>query len=102
VLISVGGDFRSLEIEPEGEIAASRRIVAAVPRFMIAFAVVGQSDAVAVAPTRLAQRYAGAFGIRTHDLPFALEPFRVLVARKPHPDPGAEWLVSLLKRIHAS
>jgi DNA-binding transcriptional LysR family regulator len=101
VLISVGGDFRGLEIEPEGEIAASRRIVAAVPRFLIAFAVVGQTDAVAIAPGRLAQRYASAFGIRTHDLPFALEPIRALAVRRPHPDPGAEWLVALLKRIHA-
>jgi len=100
VLISVGGDFRSLEIEPEGEVAASRRIVAAVPRFLIAFSVVGQTDAVAIAPTRIAQRYASAFGIRAHDLPFALEPFRVLAVRKPHPDPGAEWLVALLKRMH--
>jgi DNA-binding transcriptional LysR family regulator len=100
VLISVGGDFRSLELEPEGEIAASRRIVAAVPRFLIAFAVVGESDAVAVAPERLAKRFAGAFDLRVHELPFALEPIRVLALRKPHPDPGAEWLVGVLKQLH--
>ncbi|HMI91919.1 MAG TPA: hypothetical protein VK509_11175, partial [Polyangiales bacterium] len=100
VLLSVGGDFRSLEIEPEGELATSRRIVAAVPRFLIAFSVVAETDAVAIAPTRLAQHYASAFGIRVHELPFALEPFRVLVVRRPHPDPGAEWLVALLKSMH--
>jgi DNA-binding transcriptional LysR family regulator len=102
VQISVGGDFRSLELEPEGEIQASRRVVAAVPRFMIALALVGQSDAVAVAPLRLAQRYGSAFGIRAHDLPFAVEPIRVLAVRKPHPDPGTEWLVSLIKGLHTS
>jgi DNA-binding transcriptional LysR family regulator len=70
-----------------------------VPRFAIAFSVVAQTDAVAVAPTRLAQYYASALGIRIHELPFALEPFRVLAVRRPHPDPGAEWLVGLLKSM---
>ena len=101
VLISVGGDFRTLELEPDGEIAAAR-IVAAVPRFLIAFAVVNESDAVAIAPERIARRYAAVFGLTLHELPFALEPIRVLAVRKPHPDPGAEWLVGLLKELHSS
>jgi DNA-binding transcriptional LysR family regulator len=99
VQISVAGDFRSLELEPEGEVAAARRIVAAVPRFSIAFAVVAESNAVAIAPTRLVERHARAYGLRAHELPFSLAPIRVLAVRKPHPDPGSEWLVSLLAQL---
>jgi DNA-binding transcriptional LysR family regulator len=100
VQISVSGDFRSLELGPEGEVAASRRIVAAVPRFLIAFALIAESDAVAIAPSRLARRHARAFGLRVHDLPFTLEPLRVLAVRKTHPDPGTAWLVTLLKQLN--
>ena len=99
VQISVAGDFRSLELEPEGEVAAARRIVAAVPRFLIAFALVAQSNAIAIAPARLAKRHARAFGLRSHALPFALEPIRVLAVRKPQPDPGVQWLVHVLQSL---
>jgi DNA-binding transcriptional LysR family regulator len=99
VQISVAGDFRSLELEPEGEVAAARRIVAAVPRFLIAFGVVAQSNAVAIAPSRLVKGHARAFGLRAHELPFSLAPIRVLAVRKLHPDPGSEWLVSLLAQL---
>ena len=88
------------KLEPDGEVAASRRVVAAVPRFLVAFAVVSQSDAVAIAPERLTHRYGPAFNLTAHELPFPLEPIRVLALRKPHPDPGAEWLVGVIKAMH--
>lgn len=98
VQISVSGDFRALELDAEGELVSAGRVIAAVPRFLIAFAVVAQSDAVAIAPARLARGYARNFGLRTHEMPFALAPIRVLAVRKPHPDPGAQWLVDVLQR----
>ena len=102
VQISVSGDFRSLELEPGGEVGRARRIAAAVPRFLIAFAVVAETDAVAIAPGRLARRYAPAFGLRVHELPFALEPLRVLAVKRPHEDAGVAWLVGVMKEIAGS
>jgi len=96
VQISVAGDFRSLEIEPPGERAA-RRTVAAVPRFLMAFAVVAQTDAVAVAPHRLARAHAKGFGLALHDLPFRLDPIRVLAVHRPQADRGTLWLLDRVK-----
>lgn len=98
VQISVAGDFRGLEIEPLGEKGLARRTVAAVPRFLIAFAVVARSDAVAVAPRRLALEHAASFGLAVHELPFALDPIRVVAARRPQSDRGVLWLLDLLRR----
>lgn len=97
IQISIGGDFRSLQIEPVGERPSPRKMVAAVPRFLIAFAVVGQSDAIALAPSLVAERYASAFGFKLHPLPFELEPVRMLAVRKPQPDLGVDWLLSRIK-----
>jgi DNA-binding transcriptional LysR family regulator len=101
VQISVSGDFRSLEIEPLSGGAAPRRTVAAVPRFSIAFDVVAQSNAVAVAPSRLARHHARGFGLGLHALPFALEPIRVLAVRRPHADAGVAWLLDTIKGLNA-
>lgn len=101
VQISVGGDFRTPEFGPHGAGALPPRTVAAVPRFLMALAVVGQSDAVSVAPRRLAQTHARAFGLALHELPFRLDPIRVLAVRRRQADPGTLWLVDQVKRALA-
>jgi DNA-binding transcriptional LysR family regulator len=98
VQISVAGDFRALEIEPAEQRASARRTVAAVPRFLMAFAVVAQTDAVAIAPHGLARAHASAFGLALHELPFRLDPIRVLAVRRPQADAGTLWLLGLIKQ----
>jgi DNA-binding transcriptional LysR family regulator len=102
VQISVGGDFRSLEIEAVGERALPRRTVAAVPRFLMAFAVVARSDAVAVAPRRLAEVHAKDFGLGVHELPVALAPIRVVAVRRAARDAGVAFLLDQIKRALAA
>lgn len=97
VQISVAGDFASLEIEPIGERARPRRTIAAVPRFLVAFAVVARSDAVTLAPRRLALAHARGFGLEAHALPFTLPPIRMLAARRPGADRGIAWLVEQIR-----
>lgn len=99
VQISVAGDFRTLEIEPTEDISVPRRTVAAVPRFLIAFAVVAQTDAVTTAPSRLARRHAKNFDLQVHELPFKLEPIRVLAVHREHADPGVAWLLHAIKTL---
>jgi len=99
VQISVAGDFSTLEIEPVGVRAVPRRTVAAVPRFFVAFAVVARSDAVAVAPRRLALEHAAGFGLEVHELPFTPSPIRVLAVRRPGADRGVSWLLEQLRRV---
>jgi DNA-binding transcriptional LysR family regulator len=100
IQISIGGDFRCLEIEPIEAIdggMATRKPVAAVPRFLIAFAVIAQSDVVALAPRRLAQAHAQRFGLRLVSPPLEIAPIRVLAVRKPEADPAITWLLAQIK-----
>jgi DNA-binding transcriptional LysR family regulator len=102
VQISVAGDFRSLEIEPFGQAVVPRRAVAAVPRFLMAFAVAARTDTVAVAPRRLALEYAASFGLRVHELPFALAPIRVVAVRRAQSDRAVAWLLEVIAELVAS
>jgi DNA-binding transcriptional LysR family regulator len=95
--VSVSGDLRAPEFHAELAGALPRRTVAAVPRFMIAFSVVAESDAVTIAPMRLARRHARAFGLRLHDLPFELAPIRVVLAMRAQPDRGVMFLIEQLR-----
>jgi DNA-binding transcriptional LysR family regulator len=102
VQVSVSADFRAPEFATTDHTWRPGRIVAAVPRFLIAFAAVGRSEAITIAPERLARRYAKAFGIRVHALPFDLAPLEVLIARRRHPDAGVDFLIEQLKRAAAN
>ncbi len=95
VVISVDGDFRSLTDQAILDLNLSRRISATAPTFFIAFAVVGRSDAVSVAPRRLASAYGAQFGLAVFDLPKALPPIRLFAVRREGRDDGADWLAAL-------
>jgi DNA-binding transcriptional LysR family regulator len=73
--------------------------VATVPRFSIAFEVLAQSNAVAIAPSRLARHQARRFGLSVHALPVPLEPIRVLAVRRPGADLGVGWLLETIKSL---
>ena len=76
-----------------------RRVVAVVPRYLTAFAIVAATDAIVIAPRPLAARYAQSFALRIAPLPFEIAPLRILAARKSAKpgDAGVEWLLGLLK-----
>lgn len=96
VMISVGGDFRAFTDEQFRAQGSKRRIIATVPRFAAAFEVVRQTHAVAVAPERLARSQRD---LAIYSLPISLAAIRVLMVRRPQPDPGLDWLAT---RIRAS
>lgn len=98
VAVSVGGDYRTFTERDFAARGIVRRIVAAAPRFSIAFPMVAGSDAVCIAPRRLAAARAAVFGLALHDLPAPLRPIEVLAARRRAPDAGADWLLAALQR----
>lgn len=69
VLISVEGDFRSPTDQAVQDLGLTRHFTATAPTFLIAFAIVAGSDAVCVAPRRLADAYAAPLGLAAFDLP---------------------------------
>ena len=97
VQVSVGGDFRSPAVGSYSRKAWPHRTVAAVPRFLMALAVVGNTDAVAVVPHRLARAHAQRFGLALHELPFRPNPIHILAVRRPHDDPATRWLLDQVK-----
>ena len=94
VAVSIGGDFRTFTEQDFADRGLTRRIVAAAPRFTIAFAMVADGECVCVAPRRLARAYAAAFGLIVADLPFALPTIEVMAARRATVDPGVDWLLA--------
>jgi DNA-binding transcriptional LysR family regulator len=97
VQVSVSADFRAPSFAQADPAWRPRRTAAAVPRFLIAFAVVAQSDSVAIVPSRLARRHARHFNLRVHALPFELAPISVRVARRKQPDAGIDFLIDQLR-----
>ena len=92
VVISVDGDFRSPIDEAMRDAGLARRAAATAPSFPAAFAMVAASDAVAVAPRRLAGAYAARYRLAMADLPAPLPPIHLLAVRRSGQDLGAAWL----------
>jgi len=97
VLTSVSGELVSLTDPAMRKLGITRRIVASVPRFLIALSVVAQTDAIATVPRRLALRHAAAFGLRVLPTPFPLDSFTVVAVSRKRTDPAIDWLVEQLR-----
>lgn len=102
VQVSVAADFRAPEFARGKEGWRPKRVVAAVPRFAIALAVVARSRAVAIVPELLAKRHARALGLRLVKLPFRLDPITVQVVRRTQADASVKFLVEQLQLSAAS
>jgi DNA-binding transcriptional LysR family regulator len=99
VTVSIAGDFRAPTDEDLRELGLQRRVGATAPRFTIAFDIVGKTDMIGIAPSRLAQAYAGMFGLALHDLPFRMPPIEVAAVSRPRDDPGVAWLARQLSEV---
>jgi DNA-binding transcriptional LysR family regulator len=97
VLVSLSGELAGLTDPALRRLKVERRVVASVPRFLIALSVVAETDAIATVPRRLAARHAGSLGLQVLDLPFALPPFPVVAVTRKPADPAIEWLMQQLR-----
>lgn len=103
VLVSFGGDLRGIVDASLAKLGKSRRVIASVPSFFPAFAVVAETDAVATVPARMAALYRPRFGLVCHEPPLALRSFVVnaLWHRRNSNDPGLRWLLDQLAAVAA-
>jgi DNA-binding transcriptional LysR family regulator len=76
-----------------------RRVVASVPMFLAALAIVAESDLVATLPEAIAAQQAARFGLSVHRCPVDVEPFDILAVRhaRTRTDAGIDWLFSLMR-----
>lgn len=77
-----------------------RRVIASVPMFLAALAIVAESDLVATLPETIADQHAARFGLAVHPCPIDVEPFDILSVRhaRSQGDGGIAWLASLMPR----
>ena len=101
VLVSFGGDLRGVVDATLQRLGATRQVVAAVPSFFAAMAVVAGSDAITTIPARMAAANCRRFGLVTYKPPVEIRPFKVSAVwhRRQRNDGGLKWLVGQLAAI---
>jgi DNA-binding transcriptional LysR family regulator len=99
VIIALGGDMEQYGDGTLKRLNIERRVVAAVPRFLTAFTLVAQSNALSVVQRRLAMRYREAFRLQVLKPPFATEPLSIVaVARQQdRGDAAITWLIEKIR-----
>ena len=81
------------------KIGRERRVVLGLPAFLPALAAAAASNALVTLPARVAQAFAGRFGLVTQKPPLDLPSFPVSVVwhRRNHADPQTQWIKSQLR-----
>lgn len=80
------------------KLGRERRVVLGLPAFLPALAAAAASDALVTVPARVAEAFAGRFGLATRHPPLDLPSFPVLVVwhRRNDSDPQTQWIKSQL------
>lgn len=100
VLVSMTGDQRgNVDVELE-RLGRSRRVAATVPNFLLALALVAETDLIAAVPRRAAA-YARKFGVELATPPSPLAPLTpslisLIATRAAMADAGVAWLARLI------
>jgi DNA-binding transcriptional LysR family regulator len=81
VLVSPSGELTGIVDVALERLGKTRRVIASVPLFLPAFAVVQETGALATVPKRLAVTFARSFALEVIDLPLEVRSFDVSVAR---------------------
>ncbi len=87
-LVSLSRSDKGIVDQILGQKGLERRVVAVLPFFVPAIALVASTDIVSVIPSRLAQLYAGPMSLEIHDPPVAIRPVKIssLRHRRSHGD----------------
>ncbi|HYM34242.1 MAG TPA: LysR family transcriptional regulator [Steroidobacteraceae bacterium] len=104
VIIALGSDLEQLGDNNLKRLHIERRMVAAVPRFLTAFTLVAQSDAILTVQRRLALRYADAFQLQVLAMPYSAEKFSVVAVRRgqDRDDAAISWLIEKVRQSAAT
>lgn len=78
----------------------SINVIATVPLWLTALALISTTDAIATCPLSLAQRQAGILNLQILKQPFTPQKFDVsIVRRSDHTDDGIDWLLKKIQKI---
>lgn len=95
LVVSLTGDARGFVDEALEKAGRARRVALTVPNFMLALAVVAQTDLACAVPRRFARMHAGKFGIEVREAPVPLESFQLhaIAPQVALMDAGLAWLL---------
>lgn len=97
LVVSQSGDPHGFVDELLAKEGRSRRIGLTVPNFMLALAVLAESDFVGALPERFVSLHAKRFGILSLDMPLRLAPYRLnaVTSKAAMMDAGVAWMFDL-------
>jgi len=103
LVVSLGGDPHGFVDQVLAEQGKARRIALTVPNFMLALALVAETDLIAAVPRQFAQMHAARFEIRIVEVPLPLRsfPLNAVVPKAALMDQGIAWLFETLGRALA-
>lgn len=98
LVVSLAGDahgFVDMLLAKHGH---TRRVALTVPNFMMALAIIAETDLVGALPRRLVIQQAARFGLAMIEPPFALtsDPLKAITSKAALMDAGVDWLLSVL------
>lgn len=98
LVVSMTGDPEGFVDTALAERGRSRRIALTVPNFMLAMAILADSDLVSALPRRLVEKHGRRFGLVAAEAPLELPRFRLnaVATKAAMMDLGVAWLLSLL------
>lgn len=98
LVVSMTGDAEGFVDSALAGLGRSRRIAVTVPNFMMAMAILADTDLVAALPRRLVEKHGRRFGLVGFEAPLALPSFRLkaVATKAAMMDQGVAWLFNLL------
>jgi len=102
LLVSLSGDAHGFVDEMLAKRGLSRRIALTVPNFMMALALIAETDLIAALPRRLVAMHAARLGLASTEapLPFRRDRIQAIVSKAAMMDAGVAWLFGVLYDIH--
>ena len=99
LLVSLSGDAQGFVDEILAKRGLSRRIALTVPNFMMALALIAETDLIAALPRRLVAMHAARLGLTSTEapMPFRSDPIRAVASKAAMMDAGVAWLFGVLQ-----
>lgn len=101
IVVSPSGDPHGLVDDVLAKKGLARRVALTVPNFMLALAIVADSDILAAMPRTFVARHAARFRVAASEWPEALgaEPIRAIVPKVALEDEGIAWLFAAVQTV---
>lgn len=101
LLVSLTGDPQGFVDDALAKLGRARRIALTVPNFMMAFAIIAETDLIAALPRKLVAMHGARFGVVSARLPLPprRDDIRAIVSKAAMRDAGVAWLFGLLREV---